>query len=128
AVGATVNKSISIYDSVGAAHTLAITFTKTGTNAWGAAAKIDGSAVTLTPAALTFGTNGLLTSAGTLAASGFTPLGADPMTFNIQLAGPQPLVQFGGGSTIEPLSPDGMAHGTLQDVTLSDNAPTPAHS
>ena len=119
AVGATVNKSISIYDSVGAAHTLAITFTKTGTNAWGAAAKIDGSAVTLTPAALTFGTNGLLTSAGTLAVSGFTPLGADPMTFNIQLAGPQPLVQFGGGSTIELLSQDGMAIGTLQGVKVS---------
>jgi flagellar hook protein FlgE len=119
AVGATVNKSISIYDSVGAAHSLVITFAKTGANAWSAAATIDGSAVTLTPAALAFGTNGLLTSSGTLAVSGFTPTGADPMAFNIQLAGPEPLVQFGGGSTIELLSQDGMAIGTLQGIKVS---------
>ena len=121
AVGATVNKSISIYDSIGAAHSLVITFTKTGANAWGAAAKIDGTAVTLTPAALAFGTNGQLTSAGTLAVSGFTPTGANPMSFNIQLAGTQPLVQFGGGSTIQILSQDGMAIGTLQGVKVSSD-------
>jgi flagellar hook protein FlgE len=121
ATGATVNKSISIYDSVGAAHSLVITFTKTGANAWGAAAKIDGTAVTLTPAALAFGTNGQLTSSGTLAVSGFTPTGADPMAFNLDLAGTQPLVQFGGGSTIELLSQDGMAIGTLQGIKVSSD-------
>src|SRR2546421_9804857 len=113
AVGGTVNKSISIYDSVGNTHTLAITFTKTASNAWSAAGTIDGSAATLSPAALTFGTNGQLTSAGNLAVSGFTPAGANPMSFTIQLAGAPPLVQLGGGSTIPILSHDGMAIGAL---------------
>jgi len=53
--------------------------------------------------------------------SGFTPTGADPMTFNIDLAGTQPLVQFGGGSTIELLSQDGMAIGTLQGIKSSSD-------
>jgi flagellar hook protein FlgE len=102
-------------------HTLAVAFTKTADNAWSAAATIDGSAATLTPASLTFGTNGLLTSAGTLAVSGFTPPGADPMAFNIDLAGPNPLVQYGGGSTIQIISQDGMPIGNLQGVKVSDD-------
>jgi flagellar hook protein FlgE len=121
AVATTVNKSISVYDSVGKMHTLAVAFTKTADNAWSAVATIDGSAATLTPASLTFGTNGLLTSAGTLAVSGFTPPGADPMAFNIDLAGPSPLVQFGGGSTIQIISQDGMPIGNLQGVKVSDD-------
>jgi flagellar hook protein FlgE len=121
AVATTVNKSISVYDSIGKAHTLAVAFTKTADNAWSAAGTIDGSAATLTPASLTFGTNGLLTSAGTLAVSGFTPPGADPMAFNIDLAGPTPLVQYGGGSTIQIISQDGMPIGNLQGVKVSDD-------
>jgi flagellar hook protein FlgE len=121
AVGATVNKSISVYDSIGNAHTLAVTFTKTAANAWDAAGTIDGSAVTLTPTSLTFGTNGLLTSAGILAVSGFTPPGANPMTFNLDVAGATPLVQYGGGSTIQIISQDGMPIGNLQGVKVSDD-------
>jgi flagellar hook protein FlgE len=121
AVATVVNKSISIYDSIGKAHTLAVAFTKTADNAWSAAGTIDGSAATLTPASLTFGTNGLLTSAATLAVSGFTPPGADPMAFNIDLAGPNPLVQYGGGSTIQIISQDGMPIGNLQGVKVSDD-------
>jgi flagellar hook protein FlgE len=121
AVGATVNKSISVYDSIGNAHTLAVTFTKTASNAWSSAATMDGSAATLTPASLTFGTNGQLTSAGTLAVSGFTPPGANPMTFNINLAGATPLVQYGGGSTIQIISQDGMPIGNLQGVKVADD-------
>jgi flagellar hook protein FlgE len=121
AVATAVNKSISVYDSIGIAHTLAVTFTKTASNAWSVAATIDGSAATLAPAALTFGTNGLLTSAGTLAVSGFTPPGADPMAFNLDLAGATPLVQYGGGSTIQLISQDGMAIGNLQGVKVSDD-------
>jgi flagellar hook protein FlgE len=121
AVGATVNKSISIYDSVGSLHTLAVVFTKTGSNAWSATGTIDGSAATLTPAALTFGTDGHLTSAATLAVSGFTPAGADPMAFNINLGGAASLVQFGGGSTIQIVSQDGMPIGNLQGVKIADD-------
>jgi flagellar hook protein FlgE len=121
AVGATLNKSISVYDSIGNAHTLAVTFTKTASNAWSAAATMDGTAVTLTPASLTFGTNGQLTSAGPLAVSGFTPPGANPMAFNIDLAGATPLVQYGGGSTVQIVSQDGMPIGNLQGVKISDD-------
>ena len=46
AVGTTVNKSITVYDSIGKVHTLAVAFTKTADNAWSAAATLDGTATT----------------------------------------------------------------------------------
>ena len=117
--GTVVNKSISVYDSIGNAHTLNVTFTNTGPNAWTAAATLDGNAATLSTTAMTFGTNGQLTSASTLTVSGYTPPGASPMSFTLNLAGGTPLVQYGGGSTIEIMSQDGLPIGNLQGVQIA---------
>jgi flagellar hook protein FlgE len=121
AVGATVSQSVSVYDSLGNSHTLDVIYTNTGPNAWTAGATVDGNAVTLSPAALTFSSSGTLTSAGTIAVSGFTPPGASAMSFNIDLAGATPLVQYGGSSTIQIMNQNGSAVGNLQGVEIAGN-------
>lgn len=116
--GTAVTKSINVYDSTGKSHALSVTFTNTGVNAWTASATIDGTAVTISPSATTFGPDGVLTSASLLAVSGFTPPGANPMAFNIDLGSAAPLVQYGGASTVEVLSQDGRPTGNLQGISI----------
>ena len=121
AVGTSVNKSINVYDSVGAAHDLSLTFTKSAVNQWDVAGTLDGNAATLAPATVTFGTDGKIATGSTLAVSGYTPPGANPMAFNVDLAGASPIVQFGGTSTIQIISQDGMPIGSLQGVKISND-------
>lgn len=121
AVGDKVATSIVVYDSLGNSHEVRMTFEKTADNAWSAKASIGGTDYTLTPAAASFGADGKLTSAGTLAFSGFTPPGADPMTFDVKLDGGNPLVQFGGASTAEALKQDGVEIGTLRNFSIGQD-------
>ena len=70
---------------------------------------------------MTFGTDGKIATGSTLAVSGYTPPGANPMAFNVDLAGASPIVQFGGASTIQIISQDGMPIGSLQGVKISND-------
>src|SRR5439155_521434 len=79
------------------------------------------SGATLAPATVTFGTDGKIATGSTLAVSGYTPPGANPMAFNVDLAGASPIVQFGGASTIQIISQDGMPIGSLQGVKISND-------
>ncbi len=120
-VGGTSLVSITTYDSIGNPQELMVTFTKTGANTWGASATINGTAVTLSSTAVTFGTDGSLTSPTTITVSGYTPPGADPMTFDLDFGTGSPLVQFGGGDSAEALDQDGNASGVLRDFAISDD-------
>lgn len=70
AVGDTFTTPIQIYDSLGDAHTLSVTFTNTGPGAWNYAVNIpgpdvgaaSGTTTQVASGALTFGANGNLTS------------------------------------------------------------------
>ncbi|GIV00932.1 MAG: hypothetical protein KatS3mg014_2547 [Actinomycetota bacterium] len=120
-VGTAVDTSITVYDSLGDPHTLQLAFTKTAANTWDVVASIDGTAVTVSPAQVTFGTDGTLTTSGPLAVSGFTPAGADPMAFDVVIDGSSGLVQYGGPSTAEATSQDGRASGVLRGFAISDD-------
>jgi flagellar hook protein FlgE len=121
AVGDSISKSIVVYDSLGQDHEVAIQFTKTASNAWDVTAGVNGTGYTLTPASMTFASDGTLSSASPLAFSGFTPSGADALTFDIDLAGSSPLVQFGGPSSAEAFRKDGRAIGVLRGFSISDD-------
>ena len=119
AIGDTNTFSITVYDSLGNPQGLVVTFTKTGANAFTASADINGTPVTLSSTSVTFATDGTLSSAGTITVSGFTPPGADPMSFDLDLATNQPLVQFGGPSSLEAFDQDGNASGVLRDFAIA---------
>jgi flagellar hook protein FlgE len=75
----------------------------------------------LSASALTFDSSGALTSAGTIAVSGYTPPGAAPISFDVVLDGSSPLVQFGGAPSAESMDQDGNAIGFLTDFSIASN-------
>lgn len=123
ATGAVLITSLTVYDSLGAAHQLQVEFTKTGDNAWSAAASVDGSAGTITPSSLTFNPDGTLLSPdpSVLGFAGVTPSGADPLAFDIDLGGLTPIVQYGGAATLAAYSQDGKAIGFLRGFSIGDD-------
>ena len=57
----------------------------------------------------------------TLSVAGFTPPGADPINFDIDLASNLPIVQFGGEPTMEAKAKDGQAIGYLIGYSVGDD-------
>ena len=121
AVGDVHTTSIVTYDSLGEAHEVIVDFTKAGANSWTVAATMDGNALTLGSTTVTFDTDGTLTSSGTIAASGYTPPGADPIALTLNLGGSAPLVQYGGPATAESYDQDGNAIGFLTNFSIAEN-------
>lgn len=130
--GDTVPTSIVVYDSLGKAHEVAVTFTKTATdNQWDVTATVAGTtgSPTMTPASLTFdGATGKLTAPtpepdGSILINlaGATPPGANEIQIAINLNGATPLVQFGGDSTADAFKQNGQAIGNLRGFAISDD-------
>ncbi len=127
--------SVTVYDSLGAAHATQVFFRKTGTGTWEWHAMTDGGGLTggtagqLTEIAggtLTFDTQGRL--ATVTQASNFNPLGANdpqPLTFNFGdptgptggtgLAG---VTQFAAASATTFIGQDGFGSGQLSDIQI----------
>ena len=128
--GTEVQTQMQMYDALGTAHQISLTFTKTATaNQWtvvardenGAVISPDGDAGTagVQPVPLTFDpATGQLAAASrqvTLTpAPGMTA--SWPGTIDVDLA---QLRQFGGASALAPGDVDGNAMGTLQSISLS---------
>ncbi|MEO1062731.1 MAG: flagellar hook protein FlgE [Actinomycetota bacterium] len=121
AISDVATTSINVYDSVGNAHEIVFTMTKTAANTWSAVASVSGTNYTLTPNTLSFNSDGTLASPTSMAFSGFTPPGAAAMAFTVSLDGSSPLVQFGGSGTAEAVSQDGQAIGFLRDFAIADD-------
>lgn len=119
-VGDTYQVTSIVYDSIGNSHQLAVEFEKTGAAAFDVNVSVDGTASTVSPTSITFGTDGQLTSATTIAVTGPTPADADPMAFDIELGGLGGLVQFGGDSTAEVTDRNGMAEGVLRGFQIDE--------
>jgi flagellar hook protein FlgE len=128
AVGGTATTSIQVYDSQGSAHALTVTFTKTATDTFTAAAQLDNGAATaaVTGGPVTFDSGGLLVSPATLsvALSGL-PGGAANQTVTLKLgtAGSSTgLTQFGGNgaSTANAVTQDGTGFGTLTAISFDN--------
>ncbi len=115
-----VQTQMTMYDALGKAHQISLSFTKTGDNAWSVVARDENNAVlastagplafdpvtgTLPPASRTF----QITPDASMA-------GSWPGQITIDLAD---LRQFGGPSGLTPARVDGNAMGSLQSIALS---------
>jgi len=127
---ATFSAPVQVYDSLGTAHTVTITFTETAANNWSYTATVpaaDTSASpTLASGTLTFDGTGKLTSGSTpvsLTLSGLTD-GASDMTMNWNLAdssGNKLITQFAQSSSVSSPVQDGNATGQITNVALGNN-------
>ncbi len=113
-VGDTWTTSAQVYDSLGNAHSVTLTFTKTGANTWGWSAILDGS-ISGGNGTLVFGNNGLVQSGGTANLT-FTGIpGAQDLNITANLSN---LTQFGGNSTAYISWQDGYEAGSLDMVSI----------
>ncbi len=110
---------ITAYDSLGTAHQIALTFTKTAPNTWSVAASEGGTPIG-TPQNLTFSpTTGKALTGMTFDVDVFTSAAATPnwpADISIDLSN---MTEFGGKSSLAPMDVDGNAMGTLQSIALS---------
>ena len=134
--GSTFSTPITVVDSLGASHTLTITFTKTGSNAWGYEVFVPGEDVTggtpgtpksLGTGSLTFDANGQLTSpaAGSPIAVALTGLadGASDLNLNWNAYNPDgssALTQYSQTSAASGATVDGNAAAEMTMVSLGD--------
>ena len=115
-----VQTQMTMYDALGKAHQISLSFTKTGDNAWSVVARDENNAVL----ASTAGPLAFDPVTGTLPAASrtfqITPdasmAGSWPGQITIDLAD---LRQFGGPSGLTPARVDGNAMGSLQSIALS---------
>ena len=137
----TFSTPLTIYDSLGTAHTLTFTFTKTAANTWNYSVSlpaadlgpINGNPQTgvLATGTLTFDGNGNLisdNSNGTLSASipiSATNLadGASNLSFNwnVENNGVPVITQVAGPSTTSTTQQDGASSGTLTDFSIGSD-------
>jgi len=135
ATGATENMSASVFDSVGNGYSLNIQFTKTGADAWSAQATsitqtntsnppVTG-AVAGTPMALTFGTNGELTSGGTGSLGTITLSNGQTLSPNFNLVGSNPnltaVTQFDSSVAEAGATQNGTATGYRTGIQVDSN-------
>ncbi len=110
--------SVTVYDSLGAAHTATVYFVKDAApNVWNTQVQIDGNPVgAATP--ITFGNDGSLQApvGGLIALPPYTPgTGAADITMSLDFA---TATQFGGSFGVNSLSQDGFTTGRLTGVSV----------
>jgi flagellar hook protein FlgE len=115
----TNSTSLTVYDSLGAAHTAQLYFIKGATaNNWTTQLYVDGTAVG-TPQALDFSTSGTLTTPanGQVAFDGYTPgTGAATMNMTFNFGGS---TQYGDSFGVNSLDPNGYTTGSLTGISIS---------
>ena len=110
--------SVSVYDSLGNAHTLQTFYVKTAANTWDVYASSDGVAISAAPVGnLVFGTDGALLSGSPVAISVPATTGAaTPFTVSVDYAG---TTQYGATFSVNSLKQDGYASGKLNGFNTS---------
>lgn len=139
AVDATFTSSMPVYDSLGTANTLQVTWTKTGENTWSASfgnptLSSDSTTTTGTTStdsiAVVFNSDGSFASAtpATISITGWTNGAADStITMNLGTAGmTDGLSQYSSGATtpaidVTSISSDGLPYGKLSSVAIGDD-------
>ena len=103
--------AITVFDSLGNSHVVQEYFAKTGANAYNVYQTVDGTTPAATLGALTFASDGTLTSPQPFAASPFALTnGASPLSFTVDLTG---TTQFGAPFGLNSESQDGFTSGKL---------------
>lgn len=113
--------SLTVYDSLGAAHTASLYFIK-GANAndWTVQLAVDGTAVG-TPQALQYSSSGALTSPanGQIAFAGYTPAtGANTMNMTFDFSN---TTQYGGAFGVTSVQQNGYTTGQLTGINISSS-------
>ena len=140
ATGDTYTSSMTVYNSLGAANSMQVTWTKTGTNAWSASFANPTSTSDTTTATgtasgtidITFNSDGSLASTSpspaTVAVTGWTDGAADStITINLGTAGgTDGLTQYASGETtptvnVTSISSDGLSYGKLSSISIGKN-------
>ena len=129
AVGAVVTSTVEVYDSLGNAHPVTLSFEKTAANTWDVTAAGDGTlvtGVTATPAQIAFDSTGALTTPDPTTTP-FTPLVLD-VTLDGALTGSntpvsvdvdfRSVTQFGGESNVMTTFNNGFSAGALVSFTV----------
>ncbi|MGY1685833.1 flagellar hook protein FlgE [Geodermatophilus sp. SYSU D00804] len=112
AVDGEVETQVTVYDSVGTAHEIALTFTKDAANRWTVSAQ-EGESAPLASQVLSFDpATGELPPDTTFS---FTVAG---QSVGIRLGG---LTEYGGKTSLTPSGVNGNAMGTLQSISLSND-------
>jgi len=140
AVGATFSSSMSVYDSLGTANTVQVTWTKTGENSWSAgfgnptlSSDSTGATATGTTSGsidIVFNSDGSLASAtpASISISGWTD-GAADSTVTVKLGtigSTDGLSQYSSGATtpavdVTSISSDGLPYGKLSSIAVGDD-------
>jgi flagellar hook protein FlgE len=140
ATGDTYTSSMTVYDSLGAANSMQVTWTKTGSNAWSASFANPTSTSDTTTAtgtasgtiAITFNSDGSLASTSpspaTVAVTGWTDGAADStITMNLgTVGGTDGLTQYASGETtptvnVTSIDSDGLSYGKLSSISIGKN-------
>lgn len=133
-VGDSFTVDAEIYDSLGVAHTVTLTYEKTGTNAWSVSAALadatEATGISLSSSDITFNTDGTLatpTDAITLSVSGWTSGAADStIAYSAGTAGKTDGLSQNATSTssdeadisLSQVVQDGLAYGEFSSVTI----------
>lgn len=140
ATGDTYTSSMTVYDSLGAANSMQITWTKSGSNTWSASFANPTSASDTTTATgtasgtidITFNSDGSLASTSpdpaTVSITGWTDGAADStITLDLGTAGgTDGLTQYASGETtptvnVTSIDSDGLSYGKLSSVSIGKN-------
>ncbi|MHB0769000.1 flagellar hook protein FlgE [Bradyrhizobium sp. 5.13L] len=140
ATGDTYTSSMTVYDSLGAANSMQITWSKTGTNTWSASFANPTSASDTTTATgtasgtidITFNSDGSLASTSpdpaTVSITGWTDGAADSIiTLSLGTAGKTDgLTQYASGETtpsvnVTSIDSDGLSYGKLSSISIGKN-------
>lgn len=127
--GDTYTTTQTVYDSLGASHTLQTVFTKTATNnQWTGAATLDGTAVTLSATTFTFDSGGIMTApaADVTITVPALPNGAtigvgNVITWNLAGTDSLSLTQYASTSVIRATTADGYASGELKSLAIDQD-------
>ncbi|MDB5805676.1 MAG: flgE [Betaproteobacteria bacterium] len=109
--------SMSVYDSLGNAHTMSMYFVKTAANSWDVYGANDGAQIGAAPLGqMTFNSSGALTSSTPFSMTLPVSTGAAPISMTLDMTGS---TQFGSAFGVNSLHPDGYASGKLTGYSIA---------
>jgi flagellar hook protein FlgE len=128
-VGTKFTTSVQVYDSLGVAHSLNLTYTKTANLAYTVTADLDGNAAMASSNMLTFDANGKLTSPAAPGQISITPdqttlNGATLPSLNVNLYeadGTANISNFAADSSVSSTSQNGFGAGIINGLAIDGN-------
>lgn len=113
--------ALSVYDTLGVAHTMTMYFIKTGPGAWNVQATMDGTTTATTPQSignLNFNTSGTLISTAPIALPQWNPTSGAAQNWSPGAVDFSATTQFGSASSVDALSQGGYASGSLTGLSV----------